>query len=92
MLRELTLRGVSAKIRAWFPVCYKGQYGGESCADLVANERVIVEWKCVDRLGNEHSAQCINYLLACPTSAACRRVADVGFLRDGWFRMLAHHY
>ena len=63
MLRELTLRGVSAKTQASFPLCHKGQYVGEHCADLVVDEKVIVELKCVDRLGNEHLAQCINYLL-----------------------------
>jgi GxxExxY protein len=64
MLRELTLRGVSAKTQASFPVCYKGQSVGDYCADLVVDEKVIVELKCVDRLGNEHLAQCINYLKA----------------------------
>jgi GxxExxY protein len=64
MLRELTLRGVSAKTQASFPVCCQGQDGGEYCADLVVDQKVIVEWKCVDRLGNEHLAQCINYLKA----------------------------
>ena len=37
---------------------------GEYCADLVVDEKVIVELKCVDRLGNEHLAQCTNYLKA----------------------------
>ena len=37
---------------------------GEYVADLVVEERLIVELKCVDRLGNEHLAQCINYLKA----------------------------
>ena len=64
ILRELTLRGASAKTQASFPVCYKGQYVGEYCADLVVDEKVIVELKCVDRLGTEHLAQCINYLKA----------------------------
>ena len=31
-------------------------------ADLVVQEQLIVELKCVDRLANEHLAQCINYL------------------------------
>ena len=64
MLRELTLRGVNAKTQVSFPVRYKGQCVGEYCADLLVGEKVIVELKCVDRLGNEHLAQCINYLKA----------------------------
>ena len=64
LIRELALRGVSAKAQVSFPVCYKGQYLGEYLADLVVEGKVIVELKCVDRFANEHLAQCINYLKA----------------------------
>ena len=64
LIRELALRGVRAKAQVSFPVCYKGQYVGESMADLVVEEKLIVELKCVDRFANEHLAQCINYLKA----------------------------
>ena len=37
---------------------------GAYAADLVVDEKVIVELKCVDRFANEHLAQCINYLKA----------------------------
>ena len=58
LIRELALRGLSAKAQVSFPVCYKGQYVGEYVADLVVEEKLIVELKCVDRFANEH--QCIN--------------------------------
>lgn len=64
LIRELALHGVSAKAQVSFPVCYKGQYVGEYLADLVVEETLIVELKCVDRFANEHLAQCINYLKA----------------------------
>jgi GxxExxY protein len=64
LIRELALRGVNARAQVSFPVCYKGQYVGEYVADLVVEERLIVELKCVDRFANEHLAQCINYLKA----------------------------
>ena len=64
LIRELALRGVSAKAQVLFPVCYKGQYVGEYLADLVVEEKLIVELKCVDRFAGEHMAQCINYLKA----------------------------
>jgi GxxExxY protein len=64
LVRELALRGVTAKAQVSFPVCYKGQYIGEYVADIVVGEKLIVELKCVDRLANEHLAQCINYLKA----------------------------
>jgi GxxExxY protein len=66
----LRFEPVNAKPQVSFPVCYKGRYVGEYVADLVVEERVIVELKCVDRLGNEHLAQCINYLKASGLSVA----------------------
>jgi hypothetical protein len=38
LLRELSLRGVSAKAYVPFPLCYKGQLVGEYIADLVVLE------------------------------------------------------
>jgi GxxExxY protein len=64
LIRELALRGVAAKAQVSFPVCYKGFCIGEYVADLVVQERIVVELKCVDRFANEHLAQCINYLRA----------------------------
>jgi GxxExxY protein len=64
MIRELALRGISAKAQVPFRVPYKGHYLGEYVADLVVEEKVIVELKCADRFSNEHLAQCINYLRA----------------------------
>ena len=68
LIRELMLRGVSAKAQVSFPVCYKGQYIGEYVADLVVEEKLIVELKCVDRFANDHLAQCINYPESFPSS------------------------
>lgn len=43
---------------------YKGQFVGNYLADMVVENRVIVELKCVDRLTAEHLAQCLNYMRA----------------------------
>ncbi|WP_321477213.1 GxxExxY protein [uncultured Paludibaculum sp.] len=64
LIRELGFRGVHAKSQVALPVRYKGQYIGEYVADLIVQERVIVELKCVEHFANEHLAQCINYLKA----------------------------
>lgn len=64
LLKELAARGVRAKTQVLFPVSYKGQPVGDYLADLVIEERLIVELKCVERISNEHTAQCINYLKA----------------------------
>ena len=64
LLRELSLRGISAEAQVSFRVSYKGQYVGEYLADLVIEGKLIVELKCVDRFCSEHLAQCTNYLKA----------------------------
>jgi GxxExxY protein len=64
LTRELALRGLTVKSQAPFPVIYKGQCLGDYLADLLVEEQLIVELKCVDQFSNEHLAQCINYLRA----------------------------
>ena len=64
LLRELALRGISATAQASFAVVYKGQSVGEYFADILVEDVLVVELKCVERLANEHTAQCLNYLRA----------------------------
>ena len=37
---------------------------GEYFADILVEDVLGIELKCVDRLANEHTAQCLNYLRA----------------------------
>jgi GxxExxY protein len=64
LLRELNLRGLRATAEASFTVVYKGQSVGEYYADLLVEDSLVVELKCAERLANEHTAQCLNYLRA----------------------------
>ena len=64
LLRELALLGISAIPQASFAVAYKGQTVGEYFADILVEDVLVVELKCVERLANEHTAQCLNYLRA----------------------------
>jgi GxxExxY protein len=64
LLRELGLRNIRAIAQASFPVIYKDHYVGEYFADILVEDVLVVELKCVERLANEHTAQCINYLRA----------------------------
>ena len=64
LLRELSLRGIRAATEASFAVIYKGQSVGEYFADLLVEDALVVELKCAERLANEHTAQCLNYLRA----------------------------
>jgi GxxExxY protein len=62
LMEELNVRGVRVKAQTPFPVAYKGKHIGTYSADLVVEDRLLVEVKCVDGFSNEHLAQCINYL------------------------------
>ena len=64
LLRELALRGIRATSQASFKVTYKGHAVGEYFADILIEDALVIELKCVDRLTNEHTAQCLNYLKA----------------------------
>ena len=64
LLRELGLRGIRATAQASFTLSYKSQDIGEYCCDILVEDVLVVELKCVERLANEHMAQCLNYLRA----------------------------
>ena len=64
LLRELGLRGIRVAAQASFAVTYKGHYVGEYFADILVVDVLVIELKCVERLSNEHTAQCLNYLRA----------------------------
>ena len=64
LMEELNIRGVRVRSQAPYPVAYKGKHIGTYSADLVVEDRLLVEVKCVEAFSNEHLAQCINYLKA----------------------------
>ena len=64
LLKELSLRNIEAISQASFPVTYKGEYIGEYYADILVEDKLVIELKCVERLAAQHSAQCLNYLRA----------------------------
>ncbi len=83
---ELNSRGISVQSQAVYPVTYKGLLIGEYTPDLVVEDTLIVELKCVDRFAPTHLAQCLSYLHASGLTLAlllnfqhrkveCRRVS-----------------
>src|SRR3984885_11107388 len=64
LLIELGVRGIRATSQASLNVTYKGLSVGEYFADILVEDALVIELKCVERLGNEHMAQCLNYLRA----------------------------
>ena len=64
LLVELEKRGYKAKAQAPLKVLYKNIVVGEYFADLIVEDRVIVELKTVENLDRIHEAQVLNYLKA----------------------------
>ena len=64
LISELTLRGLKAKPQEPRTVTYKGESVGDYYPDVLVEDAVIVELKCVECFAPEHIAQCLNYLKA----------------------------
>jgi GxxExxY protein len=61
---ELTQQGYSVVQQAPLKVYYNGYLVGEYYADLLVEDKVIVEMKAVESLTKQHYAQLLNYLKA----------------------------
>jgi GxxExxY protein len=57
-------KGLKIEAEKRFEVTFRGNKVGLYVADLMIEERVIVELKCCEYLLGEHQAQLINYLKA----------------------------
>jgi GxxExxY protein len=66
MLVELVERGLDAQNQVPITVRYKGRIVGEYFADIVVEDRVILEIKAIDSLQKIHEAQILNYLKSTP--------------------------
>ncbi len=63
LCRELWLRGLRVDRQVRLPVRYKGSdLDCETRLDLIVNQQVIVEVKCVEKLAPVHTAQLLTYL------------------------------
>jgi GxxExxY protein len=58
------LREIHATAAVSFTVRYKGHSVGDYFADLLIEDVLVAELRCVERLSREHTAQCLNYLRA----------------------------
>ena len=62
--KELSFRGIPFQHQVELPVKYKDEFVGIYKADLVVDQKIVVEIKSVSRLNSAHDAQAIHYLLA----------------------------
>lgn len=59
---EFGLKNIPCKQQARFPVMYKDVNVGEYIPDLIVFDKIIVDTKVIDEIGNNEKAQIINYL------------------------------
>jgi len=64
MIIELKKHGLSAVKQQPIKVYYDGKVVGEYFADLIVEDKVIIELKAKRMLTREHEAQLVNYLKA----------------------------
>ena len=62
--KELKLRRIPFRSQVNLPVSYKNELIGEYKADLVVDDKIIVEIKSLSRMNSAHEAQVIHYLTA----------------------------
>ncbi len=62
--KELSFRGIPFQHQVELPVKYKDEFVGIYKADLVVDQKIVVEIKSVSRLNSAHDAQAIHYLSA----------------------------
>lgn len=64
LLSELNIRGIGAETQKTMSVFYKGEQVGHYIADLVVEDKILLELKSVESLARLHEAQILNYLKA----------------------------
>ena len=64
LLKEFEINGIKAESQSPIKVLYKGAIVGDYFADIVVENKLILELKCCTTIDNSHIAQLINYLTA----------------------------
>lgn len=64
LMIELRAIGLQVENQKSINVFYKDQLIGEFKADILVEDKVIIEIKALSKLNNQHEAQLINYLKA----------------------------
>jgi len=59
---ELRLRGIPFEQQPQFDVVYKGVNVGLYVPDLIVRNKVVVDTKTIDRIGDHEKGQMLNYL------------------------------
>ena len=84
---ELQEQGMRYRAEQPVDVVYRGQHVGHLYADVIVEERVILELKSVEKLAPIHTAQLITYLKATGLKTGLLINFNVRHLRDGIKRL-----
>ena len=69
LLNELAIRKIKAESQVPIKIEYKGTIVGDYFADIIVDNRVILELKAIESLKDIHTAQLLNYMKA--TNCKC---------------------
>jgi len=61
---ELRQAGIPFQCQQPFKVCYKGEDIGNYTADIIVDNKLLIELKALSNFSREHEAQVMNYLKA----------------------------
>ena len=86
MFYELKALGAQVDYNVGYNVFHRGQLVGEYFADLVAENKVIIEVKAVSALTAVHQAQLINYLRI--SGLRLGFLVNFGGIKATWKRMV----
>jgi GxxExxY protein len=89
LLVEIARGGMRVEQQKPLHVKYRGAIVGDYFADLVVEERLLVEIKSIERTAPEHSAQVLNYLRA--TGLRVGLLLNFGPTRLGISRLVQDH-
>ena len=64
LYKELKKRGFNCSTERHIPVYYKGEMVGDFFADIIIDDKIVLELKAVKAIAPEHEAQLMNYLRA----------------------------
>ena len=86
---ELGFRGFSTVRERLVSLVYKGvRIDAGYRADIIVDDRVLVELKCIERLAPIHTTQVVTYLRLTGLHVGLLMNFNVAFLRDGIVRVI----
>ncbi|MDX9768427.1 MAG: GxxExxY protein [Ectothiorhodospiraceae bacterium] len=89
LAHELRQRGLQVERQVSMPIVYRGVRFEEGFrADLLVDEKVLVELKCVEAINNAHKKQVLTYLRLSKTRLGYLMNFSVNLMRDGITRIV----